>query len=61
MLAKNVTAERARVDIQPRRLRIEILSQEGEKEYELNLDLAGEVRSPSKRHSQVPEAFKAVK
>ena len=47
VLAKNVTAERARVDIQPRRLRIEILSQEGEKEYELDLDLTGEVRPPT--------------
>ena len=47
MLAKNVTPERARVDIQPRHLRIEMLSPEGEPEYELDLDLAGEVRSPS--------------
>ena len=55
MLAKNVTAERARVDIQPRRLRIEILSQDGEKDYELDLDLAGEVHPRSMRHHRYQE------
>ena len=44
VLAKNLTPERARIDIQPRRLRIDISSAEGEPEYTLDLELYGEVR-----------------
>ncbi|KAK9825474.1 hypothetical protein WJX81_007655 [Elliptochloris bilobata] len=50
VLAKNLTPERTRVDIQPRHLRIAILSPEGEPEYELDLDLAGEVVPAESRH-----------
>ncbi len=43
VLAKNLTPERTRIDIQPRRLRIDISSAEGEPEYTLDLELYGEV------------------
>ena len=43
VLAKGLTPERARIDIQPRRLRIDISSAEGEPEYTLDLELYGEV------------------
>lgn len=44
VLAKNLTPDRTRIDIQPRRLRIDISSAEGEAEYTLDLELYGEVR-----------------
>jgi len=51
VLAKGLTPERARIDIQPRRLHIALLSSEGEPEYSLDLELYGEVRARRSRNA----------
>ena len=43
MLAKNMTKERVDIQIDKQHLRVVIRDAEGEQEYELDLDLYGEV------------------
>lgn len=44
MLAKNMTKEQVDIQIEKQHLRVVIRDAAGEQEYELNLDLYGEVR-----------------